>query len=100
MQMAKVILRRVALALVLAGLTTISVYAQNIFGSVVGTVVDQSGALLPQAAVTVTNIGTGEKRVVASDGQGNYQVLALPRGEYKIDIQPLASSTSRAPPLT
>ena len=60
--------------------------AQNIFGSIVGTVSDSSGAVLPGAAVTVTNNGTGEKREVTADGQGNYQVLSLPRGQYKIDI--------------
>jgi outer membrane receptor protein involved in Fe transport len=60
--------------------------AQNIFGSIVGTVSDSSGAVLPGATVTVTNVGTGEKREVAADGQGNYQVLSLPRGQYKIDI--------------
>ncbi len=87
MQMAKIVLRRVAVALVFAAVATISAQAQNILGSIVGTVADQSGALLPQASVTVTNIATGERRVVTSDGQGNYQVLALPRGEYKIDIE-------------
>ena len=86
MQMTKV-LRRFAVALVFAGAATVSAHAQNIFGSIVGTVVDQSGAVLPNAAITVTNIATGEKRAVASDGQGNYQVLSLPRGEYAIDIE-------------
>jgi hypothetical protein len=60
--------------------------AQNIFGSIVGTVSDPSGAVLPGATITVSNIGTGEKREVTADGQGNYQVLSLARGQYKIDI--------------
>ena len=87
MQMAKAVLRRVAVALMFAGAATVSAHAQNIFGSIVGTVVDQTGAVLPKAAITVTNIATGEKRAVASDDQGNYQVLSLPRGEYTIDIE-------------
>ncbi len=87
MQMAKAVLRRVAVALVFAGAATVSAYAQNIFGSIVGTVVDQSGAVLPKAAITVTNIATGEKRAVTSDASGNYQALSLPRGEYTIDIE-------------
>src|SRR6185437_9107627 len=86
MQTAKSILRTLAVALACVGATAISVHAQNIFGSIVGTVDDQSGSVLPKASVTVTNIGTGEKRVVTSDDQGNYQILSLPRGEYKVDI--------------
>ena len=86
MQTAKSILRTLAVALACVGATAISAHAQNIFGSIVGTVDDSSGAVLPKAGITVTNIATGEKRVVTSDVQGNYQVLSLPRGEYKVDI--------------
>jgi outer membrane receptor protein involved in Fe transport len=87
MQMVKAVIRSVAVALVFACATIISAHAQNIFGSIVGTVVDQSGAVLPKAAVTVTNNATGDKRAVTSDASGNYQVLSLPRGEYTVDIE-------------
>ena len=33
--------------------------AQVLYGSVVGTVTDQTGALVPKAAVTITNVNTG-----------------------------------------
>lgn len=56
MQRAKAVLRRgCGRALVFAGVATVSASAQNIFGSIVGTVVDQTGAVLPKAAITVTN---------------------------------------------
>jgi hypothetical protein len=61
-------------------------HAQNIFGAIVGTVSDPSGAVLPGATVTATNLGTGQKRVVAAGTQGNYSILSLPRGQYMIDI--------------
>jgi Carboxypeptidase regulatory-like domain len=61
-------------------------HAQNIFGSIVGTVSDASGAVIPKAAVTVTDLATGQTRNAATDGQGNYEILSLPRGEYKVDI--------------
>ena len=89
MEMAKAVLRRgaVALTLVFAMLTTISAYAQNIFGSIVGTVSDPTGAVLTKVNVTATNLSTGEKRTATTDDQGNYQILSVPRGEYKIDIE-------------
>lgn len=61
-------------------------FAQNIVGSIVGTVTDSSGAVLPGAHITVTNNGTGEKRESVADAQGNYQILALSRGDYKVDV--------------
>lgn len=36
--------------------------AQTFFGSVVGTVTDSSGAVVPGASVTITNLGTNETR--------------------------------------
>jgi len=79
-------LRKLAVALICVCAFAVSANAQNIFGSIVGTVNDPSGAVLTKANVTATNLSTGEKRTVATDGQGNYQILSLPRGEYKVDI--------------
>jgi hypothetical protein len=60
--------------------------AQEIFGSVVGTVSDPGGAVLPGTTIKVTNLGTGEARSAVTDGQGNYQLLSLPVGEYKLEV--------------
>jgi len=86
MQIARDVLRTLAVALVCVYASAVSANAQNIFGSIVGTVSDPSGAVLTKASVTATNLSTGEKRTATTDGQGNYQILSLPRGEYKIDI--------------
>lgn len=75
-----------AMALLGGFLLATPALAQETFGTIVGTVTDPQGAVLPGATVTVTSLGTGEKRSAATDGQGNYQILSLPRGEYKIDI--------------
>ena len=82
----KTAIRTVGIALFGILLFAANSQAQNIFGSIVGTVSDASGAVLPGATITVSNTGTGEKRAVVADAQGNYQVLSLPRGQYKIDI--------------
>ena len=60
--------------------------AQDVFGSVVGTVSDPGGAVLPGTTVTVTNLATGEARTATTDGQGYFQLLSLPTGQYKLDV--------------
>lgn len=69
-----------------AALFAVSARAQNILGAIVGTVTDTTGAALPGATVTVTNNATAQVRTVTSDAQGNYSILSLPRGEYKLEI--------------
>lgn len=56
-------------------------------GSILGTIVDTSGAAIPAAAVTVTNIDTGVATKTVSDGNGFFQVLALQRGAYSVNVQ-------------
>ena len=61
--------------------------AQTFYGSMVGTVTDASGAAIPGASVALTNIGTAERRTVASDSAGSYRFLNLVPGNYKIDVE-------------
>jgi hypothetical protein len=46
--------------------------AQSTFGSIVGTVKDPSGGMIPGATVTLTDIGTSATRTVRTDPQGSY----------------------------
>ncbi len=78
--------RSVVLVFLVLTYSAVSLHAQNIFGSIIGTVTDPGDAVLPGTSVIVTNLGTGEKRIVTTDGQGNYQVLSLPRGDYKVEV--------------
>ena len=64
-----------------------SLAAQSSYGSVVGTVTDSSGASMPGVAVTLTNLGTSERRTAESDATGNYQFVNLLPGNYKVDIE-------------
>ena len=64
-----------------------SVSAQTFFGSIVGTVTDQSAASVAAARVTLTNTGTDEHRAVLTDNSGNYQFVNLVPGIYKVDIE-------------
>ncbi|MGH9941224.1 MAG: carboxypeptidase regulatory-like domain-containing protein [Pyrinomonadaceae bacterium] len=58
--------------------------AQKSSGQITGAVVDQSGAALPDATITVTNVGTGLKREVRTSDDGIYSVTDLPIGSYRI----------------
>ncbi len=68
-------------------LFTESLSAQTTFGNIVGTIADASGASVPGASVTLTNIRTDEKRSEASDNEGHYQFVNIIPGNYRIDIE-------------
>src|SRR5438067_10997887 len=55
-------------------------------GSILGLVKDSSGAVVPGASVTVTNVETGMSSSAVTDGNGFFQVLALPRGRYSVSV--------------
>ena len=61
--------------------------AQSTHGAIVGTVVDESGAFVPGAAVTVTNVGTNIARTVSTNPSGYYEVLALVPGTYRLQAE-------------
>jgi outer membrane receptor protein involved in Fe transport len=74
-----------AASLALAFGFTASLQAQNIStAQLSGTVHDQSGAVIPNATVTISDASRGFSRTTASDGQGNYKLLLLPPGTYTI----------------
>ncbi len=61
--------------------------AQVLYGSVVGTVKDQTGAVVPGAAVTITNTQTGQTREGMSDAAGNYSIPNVLEGTYELSVK-------------
>jgi len=59
-------------------------FAQKTTGDIDGTVTDQSGAVLPGCALTLTNQTTGAVRKTTSNAQGNFSFLQLTVGNYTI----------------
>jgi hypothetical protein len=55
-------------------------------GSISGTVKDASGAVVPKAAVTATNTGTGIRQTIATDDMGFYSFEGLPIGRYDLEV--------------
>jgi hypothetical protein len=56
-------------------------------GTIEGTVKDEQGALLPGVTVTVTNIDTGDQRVVVTNESGLYRAPLLSLGTYRISAE-------------
>ncbi len=65
---------------------SVSLSAQQITGNIRGTVVDPSGAVIPGASVTAQRIETGLSRSTATDRTGNYVLLELPVGHYRLRV--------------
>lgn len=61
--------------------------AQSTYGTVDGTVLDSSGAAVAGAQVTLTNVGTQEKRIQSTGAEGLYQFVNLPPGQYRVDVE-------------
>ena len=61
--------------------------AQNATGSILGTVRDEQGAVIPNATVTVTNAATGGTRQVGTSAAGAYAVESLFPGEYEVKVE-------------
>src|SRR5436853_6129272 len=60
--------------------------AQVLYGSIVGTVLDQANAAVPKAMVKVTNTSTGLSRQAATDDAGYYSVQNLIEGIYDLSV--------------
>jgi Carboxypeptidase regulatory-like domain len=76
-----------ALSVCVSGLFAPPLLAQNNYGSVSGTVGDASGAAIADAQITLTNVGTGEKRVTTAGPDGLYSFVNLLPGEYRLEVE-------------
>jgi Carboxypeptidase regulatory-like domain/TonB dependent receptor len=97
--------RRWALTLCLAcGLVSwcgSHLYAQTAStGALTGTVRDASGAVLPNASVTLRNNGTGQAFVTATNESGSYRFSLLPPGSYALNFSAVGFKTGMVPSVT
>ncbi len=70
----------------LALVWTHNAWAQVLYGSVTGTVADQSGAGVPKAHAVVTNRATAVVREADADDSGHYTITDVPPGEYDLRV--------------
>ena len=75
---------------------TLPAGAQAVYGSVFGTVTDQSGAVVPNVTITVTDIAKGTTVTAATNDSGLYRVQHLIPDAYKIEAGATGYSKSVA----
>lgn len=83
MTFARRLLWVVCLLCVIPGLAA----AQAVTGTILGTVTDSSGGVVPGASVTLTNMATGVSRTVVTDSNGDYAAPSLHTGTYSVKTE-------------
>jgi hypothetical protein len=61
--------------------------AQTVTGTISGTVLDQSDAVVPKVNVTLESELTGGSRTVATGDTGEFVFTAVPPGTYKLTFE-------------
>ncbi len=75
-----------AVCLVLVLMVSGSAFGQAVNGTVVGTVTDSSGAVVPKAQVTITLTGQSATYTTETNESGNFTEPNLPPGVYTVGI--------------
>src|SRR5215813_8992759 len=76
--------RTVSTAAILIVLTAVVTFAQEFRGSISGRITDLNGAAIANAKVTVTNIATNVASNTTTNENGDFKVLFLTAGSYRI----------------
>lgn len=73
--------------------------AQTTTAQVSGQVTDSTGAAVPQATITITNVGTNVSRKAETSGAGLYVITLLPPGNYRLTVEKQGFQTLVFPDL-
>ena len=85
MQIRKTFVAGTIATLLVLFVTTAGPARADVTGSILGIVRDPTGAVIPGASVTATNLDTNQARTTTADAAGEYRILALPVGRYRIE---------------
>jgi hypothetical protein len=75
---------------------TVGAFAQTLTGQLSGIVTDQTGAVIPNANITLTNQLNGDIRRTVSNSDGLFAIASVPTGEYTILSKRKASPNGNA----
>src|ERR1700761_9241077 len=80
------ILQITALFLAMLTFGVMPALGQGTSGTVVGTVVDPQGAVIPGATITMTDVSTKQTRTTTTNQTGQYVMTDVPPATYNIDV--------------
>jgi hypothetical protein len=84
----------ILIALIFPVIPNARLHGQAITGTVVGTIHDASGAVIPGTTITATNNNTGIAQSAVSSDQGDYTIPNVAPGTYKITAQAKGFATA------
>ena len=79
--------RSLVLLFLASSLLSTALFAQAPVGSISGTVTDESGAVIQNATVTITDKATGSARTVTANAEGLFSAPSLPVGQYRVHAE-------------
>ncbi|MBK5291777.1 MAG: TonB-dependent receptor [Acidobacteriia bacterium] len=71
----------------LCALFSVSAYGQAVNGTIVGSVTDSSGAVVPNAKIQILETGTNISRPGSTNESGNYSFSNVPQGRYSVTVE-------------
>ncbi len=86
MLITKTLARSLCVLILFASLSA-DVFAQDFRGSISGRVTEASGAAVPNATVTITNVATNASATATTDDTGSYSLLYLTSGSYRVTVE-------------
>lgn len=91
---------RVGVTLLLFIVLTAVGRAQTTAGTILGTLTEQSGAVLPNTQVTLKNVATSDTRLATTNQAGFYQFVNVPPGSYNLIVKKSGFETLTQGPVT
>src|SRR5437667_9725493 len=63
------------------------VWSQTVQGVITGTIMDPTGAVVPNVTVTITKVGTNISQATTTGSDGSYRFALVPPGTYTVDVK-------------
>jgi len=79
--------KKTGLLTIIAALCCAVLPAQTTYGTILGVITDQTGAVVPGARVSIISVGTGEVHETATGRDGTYSVTRLLPGLYRVEVE-------------
>ena len=70
------------------------VRGQVVNGTILGTVRDSTGGVVPMTSISARNVETGATRTAIADSSGAYQIVSVPAGTYDVEASVQGFKTS------